>query len=342
MEGVITGAFARALEADRDRFNARFAMARRSTPRLDPAAFTEHLRVTVSPIVEAVHKASPEKVSGTVDALYDVSLDLIGRDMLGPQSRYPSMNEGWNSLLPEVGHLIAVSPRPVIAAVSNMLYNLSVMAGTRPSEWVEVMKWMAPYCNEDVPLFMQAGEVVAWRCGMAQYRGSALQTCRKMDPGWVRAALGIPDSKDAPAIDEILTRIENDPWLHPSHAALADDGKQLRIVAVVGAFRGFGGQLISPPGVTLSDGQFMVSDSENSWALYADAYGSVMLRNGPAMPGKKKPAGQFSIGQGGKVSAGKITADFPELQDFTSFTSNDTTLAVTLSASHSVYLVAMQ
>lgn len=341
MEGLIQGAFARALEADRERFNARFTMARRATPRLDPAVFAEHLRVNVAPIVDAVEKIAAEKTNAVVDALYDISLDLVARDFAGPQSRHPAINEGWNSLLPAIAPLVALSPRPVTAAVTNMIFNLSSTPGARASGWVELMRSMASYCT-DAAIFLEAGKVVAWRCGMVPYRASALQVCRNMEDGWVRAALGIPEASDGPTMEQMLTRLEKDPWLHPGQLVKPENPvRELHIVTTVGAFRGFGGQMITPPVVGFADGMFVVSDSENSWSLHADAFGAVLMRHGPALKGKKsKDGGAYSVADGGRVSLGNTVKVFPELEDFTSYASDGATLAVTLAASHSVYLIA--
>ena len=51
MEGLVGPAFAAALEAGRERFNARFAQARRTWPRLDGGVFQEFLRRRIDSIV---------------------------------------------------------------------------------------------------------------------------------------------------------------------------------------------------------------------------------------------------------------------------------------------------
>jgi hypothetical protein len=54
MEGLITGPLAEALKGGRDRFNTRFAYARRNNPSLDADAFAEHLRSVLGPIADAL------------------------------------------------------------------------------------------------------------------------------------------------------------------------------------------------------------------------------------------------------------------------------------------------
>src|SRR5207248_9842114 len=83
MENVIAGPLARSLEAERARYNALFAQARRSMPALDAAAFAEHLKSVVAPIVDAVDAVAKEKTAEVVDVLYEFSLELLGKEIWG-------------------------------------------------------------------------------------------------------------------------------------------------------------------------------------------------------------------------------------------------------------------
>ena len=67
MEGLIGPAFARELEAGRDRFNARFAQARRAFPGLDGGAWLDCLRHRVDPIVSALADQDPGRLSDAVE-----------------------------------------------------------------------------------------------------------------------------------------------------------------------------------------------------------------------------------------------------------------------------------
>ncbi|HXG64288.1 MAG TPA: hypothetical protein VNO70_04215, partial [Blastocatellia bacterium] len=175
---------------------------------------------------------------------------------------------------------------------------------------------------------------------LPHYREGALAACRNLDPALARAALRMAD--DWP-LDDVLERLQRDPWFNPALAGRSQSGaKQLRVVRWAGAFRGFGGLFPLPPILVAAAGDFVISDTESRWLLTADIFGATFHRLGPGTPGEKSAAAQgFSINRQGTVSRGEYKATFPELADCASFAANDTTLAVTVPLSHSVYLVAL-
>ncbi len=341
MENLITGPLAEALKRGRDRYNTKFFYARHSYPTLDQKAFADHLLLTVQPIIEATHNAAPEKTDEVLDALYDLSLELIGKGMLGEQTRYPALVKGWSQLLAALPNLLSNDARRFAGAVSNALYNLSVTPNARPTYWIDAMAEIGARCA-DVSSFLEAGKVVAWRCGMAHYRRGALDACLNLDPQLARAALSIPETS-AVKIETVVERLRRDPWLAPASVSESPGWKKtLRIVSAVGAFRGFGGMFLSPPEVALSDGEVVVFDNENSWLMTADLFGSTLHRIGNTLPEiDAKPTRFFEIDKSGKVSAEQHRASFPQLAASTSSASTETMLAVTIRVSHSVYLIAL-
>src|SRR5262245_23292705 len=123
---ILTGPLAKALEADRPRYNALYAQARRATPTLEAAAFALHLRQTVAPIVSAVAAVAPQQVGEVVDVLYEFSLELIAKDF---PARYPVILEGWQTLLTALPRQLAAAPRRFAGSVTNALYNLATTPG---------------------------------------------------------------------------------------------------------------------------------------------------------------------------------------------------------------------
>src|SRR5688572_18550523 len=97
--------FATALKNNRDKLNTKFAYAKHAYPGLDGEVLKEHLRLHVEPVIETVHQAAPEKTEETLIALYDVSLDLIGKGLLGEEARYPALLKGWHQLFQQLPHL---------------------------------------------------------------------------------------------------------------------------------------------------------------------------------------------------------------------------------------------
>jgi hypothetical protein len=348
MDRLISGAFTRRLEYHRARFNARFAEARRFQPRLDSEMFKEHLRSTVAPIVEAADRAASEKTEIVVEVLYDLSLDLLGKEFLGPNSRYPFIVDGWRSLLPRLPRFVAESPRAFVGSVTNALYNLSITPGARPGEWAASLLKLAEVCP-DAPTLLKAAQVAAWRAGLAHYRLPALKLCRELPPTVAFTALDLAPQANHPPLGSLIDLLKADPWLRPE-SNLQSPISNLQIVSRVGAFRGFGGLFLTPPKVTSTpEGQFVVWDGDQAWLLTADLFGATLHRmDSAARPEKGQPCSHFQIDPTGRVSKipvrrQKLTQSqtFSELAGFTTATDNSTTLAVTTPLSHAVYLIAL-
>jgi hypothetical protein len=347
---MLSGPFAQILEANRSRFNARFAEARRIQPGLDPLIFAECLRSTVAQVVEAVHHVRPEKAAEAAEVLYDLSLDLLGQEFLGPNSRYPFIVEGWRFLLPRLSRFIAGSPREFVGSTTNALYNLSTTPGARPGEWAASLLKLVEVCP-DAPTLLRAGQVAAWRAGMAHYRLSALDLCRDLPPPVALTALGLSPQAEHPPLDTLIDSLKANPWLSPASNLQSPtplrlapgaivSNYQLQIVSRVGAFRGFGGLFLEPPLVWPADDDFVVSDGEGTWLLMADVFGATFHRADIKAP-SLKTSSPFTINKAGSVSFGKTSRAFPELANANSSAGNNTTLAVTTPFSHAVYLIAL-
>jgi hypothetical protein len=343
---MLTGPFASVLAERRARFNGLFAEARLARPTLDGDAFKDVLARLVAPLVERVAAVDPAQAGPVADALYVLALDLTGRDLLGPRARHPAVLQGWTWLLPELAPRLAEAPRRLPGAVTNALYHLALTPGARPDDWMLAVAELSPLCA-DVSELLAAGQVAAWRCGLAHFRLGALDVCARLAPPVAALALGL----DAPPADLqlILRRLRADPWLDPRRAAAPADGEPyLRLVARAGAFRGFGGHFIAPPTVTCPGGLFVVGDGERLWTLTADRFGATFHRL-EAMPGAGEPppapadpaAPGVRITRSGKISWGKASAVFPELESHLSHAASAHTLAVTTPLSHAVFLVAL-
>ncbi len=338
MEKLSDGPLARALERERERFNARFAYAKRVNRGLDPADFAEHLRLVAAPIVDAVAALKPERVDEVVAALYEVSLDLLGHDCLGSGSRYPEVTEVWQKLLPRLPAFLAADPERLAASISNAVYNLAAQPQANAELWIQSMERLAPSCA-DVDQLLDLGKVLAWRAGMAHYRESALEVWAGLPTELMHEAVGVKQTADASRYQLIAAMA--DPW-HWTGVTRGLKRRQLEIVASVGGFRGFGGPFVNPPQATAKDGQLYLYDRQSCWALHADCFGATLQRFGPNKPdGARATNKEFSINAQGEVSKGKTTAQFPVLKNYSSAATEDGTFAVTLPRSHKVFLVAL-
>ena len=339
MEQVITGAFAEFLKENRYSLNLKFANAKRIQPNLDSNAFSDLLRQEVAIIIDIVDRYNPAATKQVSMVLYDLTLNLLSKDFIGPNSRFPLILKGWQELLPSIPQYLTLNPRLVIGTITNALYNLSLETSARSQEWLDLMHKLAPLAN-DAKIFLQAGQVAAWRVGLSHFREGALDLCRKLPRFLVNIALGLTDSSESFSIETIVNRLISDPWLHPS--CIGDNwgfSPSLKIVKRAGAFRGFGGLFRQPPTVACAGNHFIVQDSVARWLLVSDVFGATFHRVNDEP--REKIYSPFKIDGGGRVTYDTYRATFPELAGHISAAANAHTLAVTSPLSFSVFLIAL-
>jgi hypothetical protein len=339
-------AFADALEAERDSLNARFALRLRGGARIDPQAFTSHLRGTVNPLVAAVHDRLPERVRGVVVALYDVSLDLFAASLLGPEAKLPQVERVWREILPRLTTLLAREPQRVAGAMNNAVYQIASQSGTRPNDWLTRMADLAPHCKS-VEQLLDVGKIVAWQAGMVQFRAAAIQTAEKIPHDLATRALQLSAETSEQQLGQIVKQLADDPWLKWDANSQPTLGrKTIELVATSGAFRGFGGPFYHVPTVRCHEQQLVVSDGKSDFHILADAFGTMFRRIGDcssqssdSKSKKSSPGEQPTIDKRGLVRWQDQQVNIPHLANATSTAWDGTTLGVTISTSHHVYLV---
>ncbi len=312
-----------ALERGRDRYNAKFAQARRASRKVEGAAFAEHLDALVAPIVAAV---PAEAADASTEALYDLSLDLMTRSLLG----HPAVVAVWRDLLPEVAALLAQAPRRVVASLSN-----AALAFDDPARWIAAMADIAPRCATPDEL-LDAGMVLAWTCGMAHWRESARAVLARLPEPLAMAAVAVGRPVPLPPTLADLLAALDDPWWRPG--APAGKPTSLALVGSAGGFRGFGGPFGAPPRVVATGGRLFAHDGEACFSLHADAFGATCQRHGTAPPAGA-PA-QAMVDAAGFVFWRGLGGRVVGLAGPSSLAATDDTLAVTLPHSHKVFLVA--
>lgn len=326
------------LASERGRYNQKFLEARHVHPELKGAAFKAVLEEVLTPLMAGLESADRAAAAQAVEPLYDLTLELTCRSLLGPAPRYPVVMRGWQTLLPELGRFLLANPRRLAGAVTNALYNLSQVEGTRPDDWMMRLRAAAPYCAS-LDELLCAGQVMAWQAGMAHYRGSALKACEQLQPALARSLLVLPQQMD---LKMALLRLHADPWWDP--AAPPPPAPALKMERRVGAFRGFGGEFLTPPRVVAGDGFFQVQEREENWALFADIYGAV-LRRLPAA--EKAPAHAAPSPASPSLKNGVITwqnqnLPMPELNTASSWAASESTLVAASPLSHALWVVAVK
>jgi hypothetical protein len=334
MAGVSTHPLAETLNRHREDYNQRFLLARQQNRRLSAEQFAQVLRQQAAPLAEAVAASAPQQLDAVVSALYDNCLRLTGLDLLGGDLRLQEMERVHEQLLPALAEPVARAPQQTINAFSNAVYNLAMQPGADAHRWITIMTELGGLAGGPDSL-LQAGGVAAWRCGMAHYRADALQQAATLDEGMLQK---IFDLQTAPARDALLRQLQ-DPW----HLPGAEEApRELRMVGRTGGFIGFDGPFADPPEVTRFGEQLFAFDRQQSWQIFADAFGVVLIRYGNDLPeGDPEEWTHFGLDRKGKLSRDGHSARYPELANWSSAASTEYTLAVTLPHSHHIFLLAL-
>lgn len=332
----IEGALAESLARGRERYNARFAESRASNAPVDEGEFAVFLTDVVAPIAESVASVAPEKVDATVTALYDLSLELLSRELIGNDG---PIDDVWRRLLPDIPVAVASAPRRVVGALSNAVHNLLHTPGARTDFWLDEMIGMGSLFRTADEV-LSVGRVVAWRAGMAHLRRTALESVLALRPELGTGSLGVEVTAD---LSEVVEQLLRDPWADPASFASRtskSDGPSIRMR--VGAFRGFGGIFHTPPTVVLVDGLFLVGDDESTWVLSVDHFGATFTRAGACEASEEmdEPDPTLTLLKNGTVQSGGRSRRYDTLADASSWAFDGDTLVATVPFSHAVYVLS--
>lgn len=338
---MISDALSGILRAERNGFNARFAEARYIHPNLNGDDFAAFLADTLDPLIVAVAAVQPNAVHDATCTAYDAGLELVGQQLAGPKAKLRHIEEGWQSLLVAAAERVCEAPERVIAATSNALHNLETTGAARPDFWIAELKRLTPSCP-DTETWLRAGQVLAWRAGLACYRESALAVADTVPEHLANEAVGgVPDSDWS----NVRARLEVDPWFDPSVTPASSAPRatpDLRVAKRVGSFRGFGGLFAEPPTVATRDGQIVAHSAGEAWTVFADCFGATFHRAATVGAGEPRlDCGSHISVSGTTVTLGESTLELPELGRFTSAARTEHTLALTGQLSHALVLVAL-
>ncbi len=287
------------LQADRDRYNQRFRVARHQHPHLNPDVFSALLRDLLAPLAALLpaHLPDPAAQAAAFSDLYDLLLEGQIRRMLGPGTAqdtpaYPTAHgqsplaRVWRDLLPAMPQLTAAAPRQIVPLLGNAAWNLCQEPSTRFEKWIAGMKALGPLATTP-DLLRRLCVIQSWRHGLAWMRPGAIQTWLALDPALQPAALGLPDRPDQPHDLAQIARDLQNPWKRPGDP---DRDRALHSRSL-GGFRGFGGQFLTPPVLTCDGDRFFARADGLCWSVDADEFGATLRRcPPPAAPAEPAPA----------------------------------------------------
>jgi hypothetical protein len=322
------------LRERREWFNQRFAREQWEHPNLSPEGFKALLGRVLDPLTSALARGNDgDALPKAVQTLYDRLLNLYARNLVGEKRPGEWIQRCWETLLPDLAPQILQDPGRVTAACCNAIHNLSRTPGGDPEAWLQSMRALGTTLP-DADTLLQAGQVLGWRCGLAQYRLSALERAPSLPKAALRPIFSLPPEVSP---DAALAEMRKDPWWTP------DDG-MARAPAIrgrVGGFTGFEGPFRTPPLVCSYEGQLIAWDREDTWLLFADAWGRVLL---PSGIGSEELTPTTDIAQLPAPETLKIngkTLRVPGLHRISSATALPHTLAITQPLSHRILLIRL-
>lgn len=310
------------LRARRTDCNARFAAARRHSPRLDATDFSRFLRDQLSPLATALEAIAPDRAHLVLDRAYDLGLQLVAEKLAGPAAIHSAINRLWVDVFPSMAVLIGSEPRRILSALSNAAHHLSAIPDARAEIWRNRIVTLAPRCvtADDLLVVVQ---LLAWRAGLAHFRAPALAAADALPPELALEALDAPAGLDW---REVRDSHLADPWFgyDARRQPIGPSTPGHRI----GAFRGFGGLFLAPPLVSRSGSHILVRSGDESWILLADAFGATFHRASPDEITASLPVARSSN------DSGRLPPGHPP----TSAVVLDHTCAVTSAQSHSIWV----
>ena len=313
------------LKSHRPALNARFANARRRFAALDSDAFLAYLRTDVDALASALDGVPEGVFAELFESLYELGLKLIGQAVIGAGARYPMIVPLWHELALRAPRLMAQSPQRILSALANACIHVADQ-GCYPEFHRRLLTLTSV---SDVDSFLRAGQVAAWRSGLAHYRASALAVARHLDGIALGLALEVsPERAQAELSAQVADRWYGVP------------GRGPRVVARIGQFRGLGGPFIAPPRVAAAGGEWLARSGDQVFVLHADAFGSSFHAVASELwPGDSLAStnGIRMVGDDLQIGAHKVP--MAGQGDITSVAENGKVLAVTRSGTHQIAIV---
>lgn len=322
--------FAQVAAERRDVYNARANEVLRLHRKVGPQTLMEVLGELVAPAFDAIsksHSGAAEEQVRLLDTLVDVAFRLTSLDLLGPQRRLESPTVLWRCF-PEIGEGLIQDPE-LIRDLSNAAIGLGTTSDSLALNWVDALLSLNLQSPQTLRL---AGQVLAWRLGVARWRESAIDAWRHLPDPLKTQVLDAPNSTDILKLEQHLKR----PFVKPGEGRL-----ELQVHHRVAGFSGFGGPFTEPPLVWASGPDVFVADSQREFRVIADYFGAELLRvrrqskSGPS----NTPGFDFDNGVIHR-RADNMSRTFPGLAKATEVALGEHFVAVGLPHSHFVWIIA--
>lgn len=357
----IAGPFADVLREGRERYNARAAMARRGGRPVDGARLGDVLVRLVDPIVRAVHAHDASRTRAVADALYDLALELVARDLAGGERANPAIAGALEVLGPALAPALSEDPRRVAAAIVNAAARVSSMQGASVRAWIDAMRAAAPHLGGAgagaadpragiaggregggalVTRAIDACVVAAWRAGVPMLRRAALAAIARLPERAAGALFGLGEGEARVPVRDAIARLEGDPFSSFERVLRGAAAAPAIAWWALGGFRGIGGSFLVPPTVEARGDRLIARAGPSAFVVWADRYG-LALEPIAAVPAADTRAPALLRLEAGRVRGPGAELDAPLLADAVSVAAVERTLVAVRARSHFVIVCAL-
>lgn len=289
-----------------------------------PDGFLRYLRETALPLVEA---ARPDAAGAVLFALFDAGVAGAERGLIGDEQQSPfeaSLLAHASPLAP----LLSTSPVRVLRALGNGFHQVERALGEREARaWLAALGGLGALLSTAESL-ESAGLLLAWRLGLAEARGAALERATTLSAAVCATVLG------APTIDLDAARRFCAPGTSAALGALT-------VIAQVGGFVGFGGAFARPPRVFVAGDALLATDGEVTLRVFADVFGARLVRTGaPGADAVVAPSVcAVRSADEGVVEVGAHTLQDTRLSGAASVAAHESVAVVALRQRHSLWVL---
>ncbi|MBT1699045.1 hypothetical protein KK083_19275 [Fulvivirgaceae bacterium PWU4] len=239
----------------------------------------------IEPVVIA--SATDELQAGKVfSCFYRSLLPLLGNQLAITYER--EYQQAW-SMLAKNAALMQESPAKIVNAVNNALVTLRIYQPGNVLRWISLMEQTIAQCKT-VDDLLRCGRIYAWLCGMAQFRQRAMDDIVATAP----ELKTLMERASGTSLYDVIGR----------HWYLGDEPT---FAGVAGGFKGLEGPFRLPPKVALVGKQIVATDDQNTCALFADSFGSILITDTPFVASEitrqasRQPFLEFQSRHGGRL-----------------------------------------
>jgi len=263
-----------ALLSRREACNSLFLASRLRNATLEENEF-KNLFLSLLGLLDQVPREQEAALDDFVEHIFRAALDLSTGGYSVSTGRYQDFESSLVRLLKSAPVFVWSAPDRFIRNLFNALRMLGD-AGAQITDWTDRMVSASGECSQE-DVYLNAGFIAAWICGMAHFRNRALELCL-LNPELVRSVFSFPVSRSD------IEQMRMNPWSAPKDRSMPDNGLHgthaLRFRRF-GGFLGFGGAFQQEPELVSAQDGIFAKDGARFFRIYADAFGAKLIRSEP-------------------------------------------------------------